>query len=279
MKRLTYTLIITIAALCMMPVSVVAQKHKDKVGIVAHRGYWNCEEAGYAHNSIAALRCAQEAGCWGSEFDVCMTSDEVLLVFHDDIINGKKIEKHPHSAFKDFRLKNGEHIPTLEEYLIQAKKYPKTVLVYELKPHSSRHLEDRYVDLTIKKLKEHKLLNPKKVIFISFSLHMCEKLARELPGFTVQYLNGDLTPAQLKAKGINGLDYHFNTMAGHPAWSKEAKKMKMSRNAWTVNDKKTMNVMFGIGIDQITTDNPLEARKVLKDMKMKEKKPNVKRVK
>ena len=268
-----------IAALCMMPVSVVAQKHKDKVGIVAHRGYWNCEEAGYAHNSIAALRCAQEAGCWGSEFDVCMTSDEVLLVFHDDIINGKKIEKHPHSAFKDFRLKNGEHIPTLEEYLIQAKKYPKTVLVYELKPHSSRHLEDRFVDLTIKKLKEHKLLNPKKVIFISFSLHMCEKLARELPGFTVQYLSGDLTPAQLKAKGINGLDYHFNTMAGHPAWSKEAKKMKMSRNAWTVNDKKTMNVMFGIGIDQITTDNPLEARKVLKDMKMKEKKPNVKRVK
>ena len=55
--------------------------------------------------------------------------------------------------------------------------------------------------------------------------------------------------------------------------------MKMSRNAWTVNDKKTMNVMYGIGIDQITTDNPLEARKVLKDMDMKERKPKVKKVK
>lgn len=279
MKRLTYTLIITIAALCMMPVSVVAQKHKDKVGIVAHRGYWNCEEAGYAHNSIAALRCAQEAGCWGSEFDVLMTSDGVLLVHHDDKVNGKKIEKHPHSAFKDVRLKNGEPIPTLEEYLIQAKKYPKTVLVYELKPHSTRQLEDKFVELTIKKLKEHKLLNPKRVVFISFSLHMCEKLARELPGFTVQYLDGNLTPAELKAKGINGMDYHYGKMVDNPQWSKDAKKMKMSRNSWTVNDKKTMNTVFSIGVDQITTDNPLEARKVLKDMNMKENKPNVKRVK
>ena len=279
MKRLTYTLIITIAALCMMPISVVAQKHKDKVGIVAHRGFWNCEEAEYAHNSIAALRCAQEAGCWGSEFDVLMTSDGVLLVHHDDKVNGKKIEKHPHSAFKDIRLKNGEPIPTLEEYLIQAKKYPKTVLVYELKPHSTRQLEDKFVELTIKKLKEHKLLNPKRVVFISFSLHMCEKLARELPGFTVQYLDGDLTPAELKAKGINGMDYHSGKMVDNPQWSKDAKKMKMSRNSWTVNDKKTMNTVFSIGVDQITTDNPLEARKVLKDMKMKERKPNVKRVK
>ena len=43
---------------------------EHKVGIVAHRGFWNCEEAGYAQNSVAALRQAQLAGFWGSEFDV-----------------------------------------------------------------------------------------------------------------------------------------------------------------------------------------------------------------
>ena len=31
----------------------------NRTGIVAHRGFWNCEEAGYAKNSVAALRCAQ----------------------------------------------------------------------------------------------------------------------------------------------------------------------------------------------------------------------------
>ena len=88
--------------------SVFAQK---QCGIVAHRGFWNCDEAGYAKNSVAALRCAQEQGFWGSEFDVNMTSDGVLIVYHDSDVEGKKIEKHPYSEFADFRIANGEVIP------------------------------------------------------------------------------------------------------------------------------------------------------------------------
>ena len=71
----------------------------------------------------------------------------------------------------------------------QAKKHPETVLVYELKRHSCAEVEDRFVDLVIKNLKKHELLDPSKVIFISFSHHICKRLAKELPGFTVQYLN------------------------------------------------------------------------------------------
>ena len=82
--------------------SAHAQK---QCGIVAHRGFWNCEEAGYAKNSVAALRCAQENGFWGSEFDVNMTSDGVLIVYHDSDVEGKKIEKHPYAQFKDFKIK------------------------------------------------------------------------------------------------------------------------------------------------------------------------------
>ena len=33
-------------------------------------------------------------------------------------------------------------------------------------------IEDKFVDLTIEKLKEYDLLNPKRVMFISFSFHM-----------------------------------------------------------------------------------------------------------
>ena len=106
---------------------------QKQCGIVAHRGFWNCEEAGYAKNSLAALKCAQQAGFWGSEFDVNMTADGVLLVYHDGHIEGKKIEKYPHSAFTYYRLKNGEPIPTIDMYLEQGKKYPETMLVYEMK--------------------------------------------------------------------------------------------------------------------------------------------------
>ena len=53
----------TAAVLLVPAVSVSCRQKEEKVAIVAHRGYWNCEKAGYAKNSLAALKCAQEAGC------------------------------------------------------------------------------------------------------------------------------------------------------------------------------------------------------------------------
>ena len=92
-------------------------KKTNRTSIVAHRGFWNCEEAGYARNSVAALKCAQDNHFWGSEFDVNMTADSVLIVFHDSFIDGKRIEDYPYSEFADFKLANGECIPTIDQYL------------------------------------------------------------------------------------------------------------------------------------------------------------------
>lgn len=264
MKRLIRLIAIMMV---MLPLSAEAQK---KAGIVAHRGFWNCEEAGYAKNSIAALRCAQKAGFWGSEFDVNMTADEVLIVYHDSDVEGKKIEKHTYSEFKDFKIRNGETIPTIDQFLEQGKKYPETMLVYELKGHSCDEVEDRFVDLSIEKLKEHGLLDPERVMFISFSLHMCERLAAKLPGFTVQFLGSSRSPQALAEKGINGVDYNHQVFSINKKWYKQARRNKMSVNAWTVNEEKDMEKMFRMGVDQLTTDQPLEAREVMKRMKIQE---------
>lgn len=239
-------------------------------GIVAHRGFWNCEEAGYAKNSIAALRCAQEAGVWGSEFDVNMTADSVLLVFHDSSVEGKKIEKHNHADFKYFRLKNGEPIPTLEEYLEQAKQSPETMLVYELKKHSCSDVEETAVLLTIEKLKESGLLDPSRVMFISFSKYICKRLSQLLPDFDVQYLNGDLNPMKVKEAGISGIDYHYSILHANKKWVENARKEGMSTNVWTVNKKKDMKAALQMKPDMLTTDNPLEAREIMKEMGIQE---------
>ena len=90
---------------------------RDPVGIVAHRGYWNCEEGGYARNSFAAFKAAAQAGFWGTEFDINMTADGQFLVFHDEVIDGRRIDQTDYSALKDYRLENGEPIPTLDEFL------------------------------------------------------------------------------------------------------------------------------------------------------------------
>ena len=263
--------VILFIALMMLPFISEAQKTKfDGTGIVAHRGFWNCEEAGYSKNSIASLKCAQEAGFWGSEFDVNMTSDGVLLVWHDNNVEGKRIEKHPYEDFKYYRLKNGEPIPTIDQYMEQAKKHPETVLVYELKKHSCSEVEDRFVGLVIENLKKHGLLDPSRVIFISFSHHICKKLAKELPGFTVQYLNGEKKPSKVKADGISGIDYNYKVLKLNKKWVSKANRLGMSTNAWTVNKEDDMRSMLEMQVNMLTTDQPLEARKLMKNMNIKE---------
>lgn len=236
---------------------------QDRTGIVAHRGFWNCEEAGFSENSIAALRCAQEAGFRGSEFDVNMTSDKQLIVFHDNSVEGKRIEDHPFSDFTYYRLPNGEPIPTLDQYLEQGKESAETMLVCELKPHSSSDIENKLVGRTIACIDAHGLLDPKRVMFISFSFHMCRILALLLPDFTIQYLGSDKSPRKVWQEGINGIDYHHYALRMHPRWIRIAHERKMSVNTWTVNKKGTMEKMLERKVDFITTDNPLIAKELI----------------
>ena len=236
-----------------------------EVGIIAHRGFWDCEDGGYAPNSIAALRCAQEHYLWGSEFDVYMTKDEELIVYHDSRINGRKIEKNTFDIFKEVRLENGEPIPTVDQFLEQGRKYPLTKLVYELKAHSSNALEDRFVELTIEKLKAHDMLDPNRVMFVSFSLHMCEKLARKLPEFTVQYLswNSFIDIDELLTKGIDGIDVRHGALKHEETLGKRAKDFGLSVNVWTVDEEEDIKRMLDMEVDQITTDDPLKVRELI----------------
>lgn len=271
MKRTALVLFAIIATtiFCMSDAQTKRNRHEG-IGVVAHRGFWNCEEAGYAKNSIAALKCAQEAGFWGSEFDVNMTADSILLVFHDNQIDGKRIEKHRHEEFGYYRLTNGEPIPTIDQYLEQGRKHPETMLVYELKAHSCNNVEDLFIDMTIEKLKEHGLLDPSKVMFISFSHHICKRLAERLPDFDVQYLTGDKSPENLNSEGITGIDYHYNILKLNKSWIKQAKRLGMSTNVWTVNKEETLKEMIKFKVDMLTTDNPLVARDLIKQTGNKE---------
>ncbi len=232
-----------------------------KVAIVAHRGYWNCEEAGYQENSIASLRMAQEIGCWGSELDVQLTSDDVVLVNHDNNIQKVSIWNNPYKVFAKMTLKNGEHPSTLDEYLEQGKKCSTTMLVIELKKQRNNDREDVLWAKTVESLKAHGMYDPNRVIFISFSKHLCKRVADDAPQFVNQYLNGDLSPKDVSRSKINGIDYQDSKIK--PEWIKEAHDLGMSVNVWTVNKASKMRKFADDGVDAITTNEPLEARKVL----------------
>lgn len=234
---------------------VTTASAKGKTKVIAHRGYWKTE--GSAQNSIRSLELAKEIKVYGCEFDVHLTADNVPVVFHDQHINGKDIQKTPYDELKDYKLPNGETLPTLEQYLKRAKKVKKVKLIFELKSHATPERDREAARIAVDMVNRMKL--GKRTEYIAFSLEAAKALHQYAPKRPVYYLNGDLSPKQLKELGFAGLDYHYKVMQQHPEWFKEAKELKLKVNVWTVNEVPVMKEMIEKGADFLTTDHPEEA--------------------
>lgn len=230
---------------------------------VAHRGYWDIE--GSAQNSLESLRQAGEHGFYGSEFDVYATPDGEFVVNHDDLFHGMNLYTTPYSEYRDSTLSNGEKIATLDQYLAGFQNFPDLQLVFELKSKGDPDYEARAVPGILAKLDEYGLAG--RTDFICFSLTACQAVAKARPGMMVEYLNGDLSPAELKPMGINGIDYHFSVFQNHPEWVAQAHELGMIVNAWTVNDEEGIQEMLDLGVDYITTNAPELSEALIKAIK------------
>ena len=240
---------IIIALLIMMFTIMSAQTQ-----IIAHRGFWKTNPI-TAENSIQSLKNAQELKIYGSEFDVRMTKDGVLVVNHDEHINKLEISETLFKDLKKQKLSNGEKLPTLEKYLKQGKKSKQVKLIVEIKPAKTPELEDEMVIKTLKMIRDKSLEN--QCEFISFSLHLCKEIKRQNPKAIVQYLAGDLSPSDIKNAGIDGLDYHYSVFLDkHPGWISEAKKLGLITNVWTVNNEVIFKKLADLGVGFVTTNVP-----------------------
>lgn len=254
MKFIPKTLIICI--LCFTSLYSYAQVTQ----VVAHRGYWDTPNNN--QNSITALKRAQSIPVYGSEFDVNMTSDGVMIVSHGPKLETiADVQKASYKEVKKLRLKNGEKVPTLKEYLKQGKKGD-IKLIFELKVHPAGEKENIAVKKSADMVKKMKLQD--KVEFISFSLEACKQLAQLMPECRVQYLNGKIPPKELKEMGIMGLDYHYSQIQKNPQWIEEAHKLGMIVNVWTVNKPELIKEMIDLKVDFITTDAPELVLEMLK---------------
>jgi len=240
----------------------------DKISgpqVVAHRGYWKAE--GSAQNSIAALRNAGRIGAYGSEFDVNLSADSVLVVNHDFTYHGLKIYDTPLAGLRcdSLRLANGEIIPTLDEYLAASKDYRKMKLVFELKSEGDSLYEAIALPACVEAIRKHRVA--RRVEFISFSLSACKEFARLMPKNRVEYLGGEIAPAELHEMGITGIDYHYTVFDKHPEWVEEAHGLGMVVNAWTVNEEEDIKRMLSYGVDHITTNEPELAQRLIAEFK------------
>lgn len=223
--------------------------------IIAHRGYW---KSGAPQNSVASLVRAQEINVYGSELDVWITTDGVVVLNHDPEIENIRIESAAYNQLKDIRLANGEPIPTLEDYLEQAKLKPSVKLIVEIKSHSLSQggatNNDRVAQAVVEKVAAAQMTDY--VEYIAFGQDVCKKLIELQPGAPVGYLNGDLAPAAAFAMGITCLDYKPAVFAEKTSWIAEAQQLGMVVNVWTVNTESDIQEMINQGVDFITTDYP-----------------------
>ena len=216
--------------------------------IVAHRGY---HPGQIAENSVASLIQAQKVGVYGSEFDVYVTTDDVVVLYHDaKLSDGRRIDACAYDDIKDYTLENGEKIPTFEQYLEQAKLYPDVKLVCEIKTHQNATKNLRAVNACASAVNKHNLAH--QMVWIAFDYTICKKLVELYPDSQIQYLNGDKAPSAVYADGINGIDYKDSKLKD--AWITQAHALGMEVNVWNLDETADILNYISKGVDYITTN-------------------------
>ena len=235
--------------------------------VVAHRGAY--KHTGAAQNSIASLKAVKPLGIYGSELDVWITPDDVVVVNHDATFptdsRNRYITDTNYSDMGDIRLSNGEAVPTLDEY-VRIAKQEGIRLIIEIKTqrasangsHTKLENNNRVVDASIAIVKKYGY--EAMCDWIAFDFGNCKRIAAALPSASVQYLNGDYAPATCFAAGVNGIDYKMDKLTY--AWMEAAHTLGMVVNVWTVDSANDMLKYIGWGVDLLTTNEPELAKEL-----------------
>ncbi len=229
--------------------------------IIAHRCYNAAESA--PENSLEALRAALRRDyLYAVEMDVWITADGVVVVHHDDSIDGVSLERSRYDELQEHKLANGEPLPTLASFFEQLRETPGIKAVIEIKEHADTANGRRAADAIVQLVRAYGL--EKQVEYQSFDSAICRQVMLNAPDAAVGYPRGDVPPAALPAQGFRIMDYHYGDMFSKPRWIREAQQSGLSANVYTLNSCADMLHAANLGIDGITTDFPEALRAVLK---------------
>lgn len=234
---------------------------EDRTQVTAHRG----ASGSAPENSLAAIRRAIEAEADWVEIDVQETADGVVVVAHDSDL--KKVAgsslKIAESTAEQLRQVDigarfgdefrGERMPTLAEVLELCRG--RAGLNIELKYYGpTQRLERRVVEL----VEDYDMQD--QVVIMSLKLEGVRKIRQLRPDWTIGLLTaaklGDLTKVDVDFLAVS-------TRLASRKFIRTAHRRGKDVFVWTVDDPLTMSAMIGRGVDNLITDHPAEARRVL----------------
>ena len=219
--------------------------------IIAHRG-----ASGYElENSLAAFRAAVQRGADAVELDVHATTDGVLIVHHDEIVNGRHITRSKGAEIRALRLSNGEPVPTLDEALdaiakplkvfVEVKSLPSQFdgVLYaamERGPNNGRCAVHGFDHRIVSRLGLGRPKLPRGVLLSSYPIRPLEVL-EDTGATTLWEDHGMIDPALVDT--VQSAGYQVI--------------------AWTVNDEEEMRRLVALGVDGICTNYPDVARRTV----------------
>jgi glycerophosphoryl diester phosphodiesterase len=211
--------------------------------LVAHRGAnWHFPE-----NTLQAFRRALQDGATVLEMDVRKTRDDVMVVCHDAVFNGKRISRTRYEALK-------EVLPRLEDILLA---FPTTRINVDIKV-----VDLKAAYLTVDLIRKHQATG--RVCLMSFYsevhrwLHDLKYegerglsrlellLLLLLPPSLIKFLNWRGRRAQVPVR--YGFDSSFFVRKCHA--------LGIAVDYWVVNQVETAQRLIGLGADRIMTDDP-----------------------
>lgn len=228
----------------------------------AHRG-----ASGYCpENTMASFRKAVELGCDGVETDVQMTSDGVMMLIHDEMVDrttdGKGLVKSfSYKALRSLNAGDNETIPTAEELLVFAKENHIRIN-FELKTGIVIYpgIEEKLIEMVYR----YDMQN--NVIFSSFnhySMFHCKEITKEIKTGLL-YMEGLYQP-EIYCKSVNADALHPYFYAVNGEIIANAKKAGIIVNPFTVNDENVMKKLIAEGADGIITNYPDKLKNLLGD--------------
>lgn len=238
--------------------------------IVANGGYHKAPSSG-AKNTMSALKAAQKLKVYGSECDVNLTKDGEVLVVQSGWHPNRKaspkadVQRSTLEKMLNIPYANGEYISTLEDFLKRAKKKPTTKLILDLKSQATPQRETELVENVIAIVEQMGMQN--NVEYLAAHPWVAFELAKKAPeGSQIAYLGNNYDPLYVKGLGCNSLDYNIKVWKKKKNWIKQAHKLGLVVNAWTVNKEEDIRWCIQNGVDIITTDEPVLAKKIVKEM-------------
>jgi glycerophosphoryl diester phosphodiesterase len=226
---------------------------KEKL-IIAHRG----APSSAKENTIESFEKALVSGADMIEFDVRRTKDNVLISFHDEMIQGHSVRDLTYEGLRQLARNQGFNVPTVEEVLKWARG--KIKLDVELKEES---YEEEIVELLYRYFEEDQFVITS---FNDASLGVIKErypkiktgliLGREIPPSHLWTRLQELFPAKrCKMTKVDFLVAHLKLL--RVGFLERARRNHLPVFVWTVNDEEMIRkLLHDKSVYAIITDKP-----------------------